>query len=195
MKTKINKLNLPTRLLWIDLEMTGLDFKKDLIVEIATIVTDFDFKIIASYEARLKHDKNKLKELFEANSWYNDEFPENRDYFLNIPSDAKSSEQVEADLIKFVAQHFGNQPAILAGNSIHSDRGFIKQYWPAFDAKLHYRMLDVSSWKLVMNAKFGVEFEKQSNHRALDDIKASIAELECYLKWFDGHDVVLAEEE
>jgi oligoribonuclease len=195
MKSGINKAAVPTRLLWVDLEMTGLDYRKDLIVEIAAIVTDFDFKIIASYEARVKHDKNKLTELFRANSWYSDQFPENRDYFLNIPSGAKSSKQIEADLVKFVDQYFGSEPAILAGNSIHSDRSFIKQYWPMLDSKLHYRMLDVSSWKLVMNAKFGVEFEKQSNHRAFDDIKASIAELEDYLKWFNGHDVVLAEEE
>ncbi|HUY53294.1 MAG TPA: oligoribonuclease [Candidatus Dormibacteraeota bacterium] len=195
MKSKINKAAIPTRLLWVDLEMTGLDYKKDLIIEVAAIVTDFDFKIVANYEARIRHDKDQLIKLFKANSWYSDQFPQNRDYFLNIPSDAKSSEQVEVDLVEFVYRYFGNEPAVLAGNSIHADRGFIKQYWPIFDTKLHYRMLDVSAWKLVMNTKFGVEFDKQSDHRALGDIKSSIAELEYYLAWFGSHNVASPEME
>jgi oligoribonuclease len=180
----IDKPALPTKILWVDLEMTGLNPKKDLIVEIAAEVTDFNFKILDSYQARIKHDKNKLLKLFKANPWYQNEFPKNQETFLNNLDQALSSKIVEKQLIKFVKDNFGSQPAILAGNSIHADRGFIKQYWPTFDSKLHYRMLDVSSWKLVMNSKFNFEVEKDSNHRALDDIHASITELQSYLNWF-----------
>ena len=69
-------------------------------------------------------------------------------------------------------------------NSIHSDSKFIHRWWPALDLKLHYRMLDVSAWKVLMQGKFGVEYEKKEVHRAFDDIQASIAELQYYLEWF-----------
>ncbi|HEY5268131.1 MAG TPA: oligoribonuclease [Candidatus Saccharimonadales bacterium] len=176
---------IPTKLLWVDLEMTGLDSQKDLILEVAVKITDFDFKVLANYEARVKHDKNKLIELFKANTWYRDQFPENQDIFLNNLDDAKDSKIVEAELIELVGHYFADEPAILAGNSIHADRGFIKNYWPTLDSKLNYRMLDVSSWKIVMNSKYHLEFEKNSNHRALDDIQASISELQFYLNWFN----------
>jgi len=181
----IDKTAIPTKLLWVDLEMTGLNPKKDLVVEIAAEVTDFNFKILDSYEARIKHDKNKLHELFKANPWYQNEFPKNQQTFLNNLDKATMSTIVEKQLIEFVKHNFGSEPAILAGNSIQTDRSFIKQYWPTLDSKLHYRMLDVSSWKLVMNSKFNFEFEKDSNHRAFDDIHASIAELQSYLNWFE----------
>src|ERR1019366_1980883 len=93
----------------------------------------------------------------------------------------------EEELINFLSSHFGSEPAILAGNSIHTDRTFIKQYFPKFDLKLHYRMVDVSSWKVIMNSKFGVVFDKDATHRAFDDIQASIAELQFYLDWFNKH--------
>jgi oligoribonuclease len=75
----------------------------------------------------------------------------------------------------------------LAGNSIHNDRGFIKQWMPNLDLLLHYRMLDVSSWKLVMQSRYQVSFDKPEVHRAFDDIQASIAELDFYLDWFKQH--------
>ena len=89
---------------------------------------------------------------------------------------------VEQELIELVEKHFGAEPAILAGNSIHSDRAFIKKYMPALDLKLHYRMLDVTTLKIIMQGKFGYEYEKEAPHRAFDDIQASIAELQHYLE-------------
>jgi oligoribonuclease len=182
----IDKEALPTKFLWVDLEMTGLDPTRDLILEVAAEVTDLDFKTLASYEARVKHDKKKVAELLQANIWYR-EVPENRDDFLNNLESGKTSELVESELIDFVTKHFGNEPAILAGNSIHNDRNFIKSYWPSLDLKLHYRMLDVSAWKIVMESKYGLKFEKKGAHRAFDDIQASIAELQYYLDWFNSH--------
>jgi oligoribonuclease len=77
---------------------------------------------------------------------------------------------------------FGDEPAVLAGNSIHNDRIFIKKWWPEVEALLHYRMLDVTTLKIIMQGKYGYEFEKNDAHRAFDDIQASIAELQHYLE-------------
>jgi oligoribonuclease len=87
-------------------------------------------------------------------------------------------------MIELLKEHFGNEPAVLAGNSIYNDRMFIKQWMPSLDLKLHYRMLDVSAWKVFMQGRFGVSFKKPEVHRAFEDIQGSIAELEYYLNWF-----------
>jgi len=172
---------IPTKLLWIDLEMTGLDPKKDPIIEVAAEVTDFDFKTLGTYESLVKQPQKVVEERMQANVWWKD-YPENRDNFLkNIPL-APSSDQVEKELIAFVEKHFGSEPAILAGNSIHNDKKFIESWWPGLDLKLHYRMLDVSSLKIIMQGQGRGEYAKKDVHRAFDDIQASIAELQFYME-------------
>lgn len=183
----IDKHALPTKLLWIDLEMTGLDTDKDVILEIAAEITDFEFKTLASYEARVQHRRELVIERMSKNLWWKD-FPDNRDDFVNKLDQGKPLHQVEQELIDLLRSQFGNEPAILAGNSIHNDRNFIKRWWPEFDLKLHYRMLDVSSLKVFMQGKYGVEFEKREVHRAFDDIQASIAELQYYIEWLRKQD-------
>ncbi len=177
---------IPTKLLWVDLEMTGLDPIKDVILEIAAEITDMDFKTLESYEARIKQKREVVAERMQKNNWWAD-FPANRDEFLNNLERGKPLGGVEQELIALVNKHFGNEPAILAGNSIWNDRMFIKRYWLALDLKLHYRMLDVSAWKVVMQGKYGVNYEKTNSHRAFDDIQASIAELQHYLDWFKSN--------
>jgi len=178
-----DKNAVPTKLFWVDLEMTGLDPAKDLILEVASEITDFNFKTLASYEARVKQPREAVVERMQQNIWWK-EFPANRDEFLNKLGDGKTSKQVEQELIEFVTAQFGDESAVLAGNSIHNDRQFIKVAWPSLDLKLHYRMLDVSSFKILMQGKYGVTYEKKDVHRAFDDIQASIAELQHYLDWF-----------
>ncbi len=173
----------PTKLLWVDLEMTGLEPAKDVILEVAAEVTDFNFKTLASYEACIKHRREVVLNRMQQNIWWKD-FPENRDEFVQKLEQGKPLHKVEQELIALVEAEFGHEPAVLAGNSIHNDRNFIKQWWPALDLKLHYRMLDVSSFKVLMQGKYGVEYEKKDVHRAFDDIQASIAELQDYLEYF-----------
>lgn len=178
----IDKQAIPTKVLWVDLEMTGLDAEQDVILEVAAEITDFNFKTLASYEACVRQPKDLVVDRMQKNNWWAS-YPENRDEFVRKLEQGKPSQQVEQELIALVEQEFGSEPAILGGNSIHNDRNFIKQWWPALDLKLHYRMLDVSSLKIFMQGKYGVQFEKKEVHRAFDDIQASIAELQYYLEW------------
>jgi oligoribonuclease len=179
----INKNAVPTKLLWVDLEMTGLNPAKDVILEVAAEITDFKFKTLASYETIVQQDKQIVVDRMQKNIWWKD-YPENRDEFVRKMDEGKPSQQVEAELVELVEQQFGAEPAVLAGNSIHNDRAFIRQWWPQLDLKLHYRMLDVSAWKVFMQGRHDVKFEKKEVHRAFDDIQASIAELQHYLEWF-----------
>lgn len=170
------------RILWIDLEMTGLDPQKDPILEVAAIITDWDFKEIATYEGIVKAEELTLQERLVANAVFWDANPASRDGLLKQNADGKSLEIIEDELLAFVDKHFeAGKPVLLAGNSIHMDRRFIVAQWPRLDAKLHYRMLDVSSWKVVFENKFHKKFAKPEEHRALGDIRGSIMELQYYL--------------
>jgi oligoribonuclease len=179
----IDKNVVATKLLWVDLEMTGLDSQDDVILEIAAEVTDFNFKTLASYEAVINHPEEKLAVM---NEWAANQHAisglTNR-----VREEGKPEQDVIHELVGFIQAQFGDEPAILAGNSIHNDRTFIKRWWPEVEELLHYRMLDVSAWKILMQGKYGVQFDKKDVHRAFDDIQASIAELQFYLAWFNDH--------
>ena len=171
----------PEKILWVDLEMTGLNPTKDRILEVAAIVTDWDFNELGRFESGVGHDPAALKLLMDANSWAQDH-PELTETLLKQSSESQPEEFVQAKLEEFINKHFeADEPALLAGNSIHMDRQFIRHWWPEVEKHLHYRMLDVSAWKVVMIGKYGTEYEKLEKHRALDDIRESIDELEFYL--------------
>ena len=181
METKKRNVR-PTRILWLDLEMTGLSAEKDLILEVAAIVTDWNFKEVATYEGVIKNSPRLLKKRLALNSSFWDANPDSRDGLLKQNQDGKNLKQIEKEIINFIEDNFkAGVPVLLAGNSIHMDRRFIVAKWPKFDAKLHYRMLDVSAWKVVFDGKYKVRFAKPDNHRALDDIRGSILELKYYL--------------
>lgn len=173
----IDKSLKATKLLWIDLEMTGLNPEKDRIIEVAVEVTDFDFKTLASYEAVISQSKKVLKRM---NEW-SDRQHKASGLTERVKKEGRDEKEVARELVGFIKAEFGKEPAVLAGNSIHNDRAFIKAWWPEVDEILHYRMLDVSSFKILMQTKYGVTFAKKDVHRAFDDIQASIAELQYYI--------------
>lgn len=179
--TEVKKVT-PTKLLWVDLEMTGLDPNKDVVLEIAAVITDFNFTSMAEYKAVVKHPEAVLTTMNEWSQRQHDK----SGLTDRCRNEGVSEAQVIQDVVALVQQHFGDEPAVLAGNSIHSDRGFIKVHWPQVDRLLHYRMLDVTSLKVLMQGKYGIEFAKKESHRADDDIIESIAELEYYLEWLKG---------
>ena len=173
----------PKRILWVDLEMTGLDPTHDEILEIGAIVTDWDFKPLTTYEGVVRHDETKLKNLLDRNAEFWNENPEARRGLESQNAHGKPLAEIEQEIIAFCEQWLdGEQKILLAGNSVHQDRRFIDQWWPKLSEKLHYRMLDVSAWKVVFEGKYGKKFAKPEAHRALDDIKGSIDELEYYAK-------------
>lgn len=170
----------PKYILWVDLEMTGLDPAVDRILEVAAIVTDWDFNEIATYEAVKKVGPNLMKTRMQGSFW--DENAEVRDALMAQNAGGKNGRVVENELLEFIDKHIGKEDKVLlAGNSIHQDRRFIVNEWSRLDARLHYRMLDVSAWKVVFEGKFKKSFKKAEAHRALEDIRGSIAELKYYL--------------
>ena len=170
------------KILWVDLEMTGLDANTDLILEVAAIATDWNFSELATYEGIVKGEELTLQERLRANAVFWDANPVARDGLLAQNESGKDLLAIEDELLAFIATHFNaDVPVLLGGNSIHMDRRFITAQWPRLDARLHYRMLDVSAWKVVFNGKFKKVFAKPEEHRALGDIRGSIQELQYYL--------------
>lgn len=179
-KENIDKSLPPTKFLWMDLEMTGLDTSKHRILEVAIEVTDLDFKTLASYEAVIKQDEDILVNM---DTWSLEQH-ELSGLTERVRQQGREEKEVIHEIVGFISAQFVDEPAVLAGNSIHNDRAFIKAQWPAIEDLLHYRMLDVSSYKVLLQAKYQLEFKKKGLHRASDDIQASIAELQYYLEWF-----------
>lgn len=172
------------KLLWVDLEMTGLDPVEDRILEVAAIATDWDFHEIATYEAAKKVGPNLVAKRMKAAPDFWDRFPEVRDALVaqNNSDAAKNGRTVENELLEFIDKHFdADDRVLLAGNSIHQDRKFIDNEWSRLAERLHYRMLDVSAWKVVFDGKYKKRFAKPDNHRAIEDIRGSIEELKYYL--------------
>lgn len=164
------------RLFWIDLEMTGLDVEKEVVIEAAVIVTDIQLAEIDTYETVIRQPQSYL----DAMDAWNTEHHGKSGLTARVPT-GREPNLVEDDLIALVAKHFA-APAVIAGNSIAQDRLFINRHFPRFASKLHYRMLDVTAWKVIMDARFGIRFEKKKAHRALDDIRESLDEMRFYLR-------------
>jgi oligoribonuclease len=166
-------------LLWVDLEMTGLSPEKDRILEVAAIATDWDFEEFETYTAVVKVSEKLMRERMVGEFWEKNKA--SYDALIEQNASGLPAKQVEAELLDFVARNFGEE-VYLAGNSIHQDRKFIEREWPELNAKLHYRMLDVSAWKIYFENAMHRKFAKPENHRALDDIRGSIEELKWYRK-------------
>lgn len=165
-------------LLWLDMEMTGLDVEIERVIEVAALVTDMDFNVVDTYHAVLNQPQVFIDNMDDWNRKHH------RDSGLvaKIPT-GRDPNEVDRELKELTNKHFGKERAILCGNSIFQDRKFIDMYFPEFAPTLHYRMLDVTSWKIIMNEKYNVEYQKRDSHRALDDIRESIEELKAFLKY------------
>lgn len=167
------------KLLWIDMEMTGLEPDIERVIEVAAIVTDLDFKALDTYHSVIKQPTAFLENMDDWNTKHHTE----SGLLAKVPF-GREPEDVENDLCEMIARHFSpNERPVLAGNSIFQDRKFIDLYFKKLAKLLHYRMMDVTAWKIIMNAKYHVEYQKRDSHRALDDIQESIEELKTFLKF------------
>lgn len=164
-------------LFWIDLEMTGLDDVSDHILEVAVMITDLDFNTIAEYDQVVFQPKEVLDAM---NDWCKDHH--GKSGLTAVVPSGKPLPEVEKDLLELAKKYFKpSDRIVLVGNSVGNDKRFIDRYMPAFAQKLHYRLVDVSSFKEIYREKYGIKFDKKNAHRALGDIAESIAELKHYL--------------
>lgn len=165
-------------LLWLDMEMTGLDVEKEVPIEVAALVSNWDLNPLEEYHTVIRQPQKYLDAMDDWNRKHHGE----SGLTALIPS-GKDPEVVDRELAELAKKHFAGESAILAGNSIGQDRLFIRRYLPQFEATLHYRMLDVTAWKVIFNGRYGKKFKKKEGHRALDDIHESLAELKFYLSF------------
>ena len=169
------------RIVWIDLEMTGLDPDRHVIVEVAALVTDAELNILdEGIDLVIHASDDELAEM--------DDFVTNMHDSSGLTEQIKAStvtlEEAEETVLEFVEKHCADIRPPLAGNSIATDRTFIRTYMPRLDERLHYRMIDVSTIKELTRRWFPKAYYNQPDkglaHRALADIVESIRELDYY---------------
>lgn len=170
------------RIVWVDLEMTGLDPSRHVIVEVAALVTDAELNIIDEGVDLVVHATDA--ELAEMDDFVTQMHSDNG-LLDDIKASTVSIEEAEGAVLELVDKHCDPaHPAPLAGNSIATDRTFIKAQMPRLDAALHYRMIDVSTVKELSRRWFPKAYfnqpQKGMAHRALADIVESIRELDYY---------------
>ena len=167
-------------LVWIDMEMSGLDPENDRILEIATVVTDSRLNVLAEGPSLIVHQAPEV--LARMDEWNVSHHTESG-LVDRVVTSSISEAMAEAETLAFVAQFVGSRQSPLCGNTIGQDRRFLVRYMPELEAYLHYRSIDVSTVKeLAMRWRPSImaSVKKRSRHRALDDIRESIDELKVY---------------
>jgi oligoribonuclease len=172
--------SLAGNLVWIDLEMTGLDPEAEVIIEIATIVTDSSLNLIAEGPAlAIQAPKDKLDGMDEWNQTHHAA----SGLLKRVRNSPISTTEAEAQTLAFLEAHVARNSAPLCGNSVWQDRRFLARYMPTLEGYLHYRLVDVSSLKELVRRwrpELLAGFKKKNAHTALADIRESIDELRFY---------------
>ena len=173
-----------TNLIWIDLEMTGLDTVNDQIIEIATIVTDEHLNEVASGpELVIRQTKDVMDGMDDWNTRQHGD----SGLTARVLESTTSMREAEVLTLKFLRTHVRPGKSPMCGNSICQDRRFLARLMPELEAYFHYRNLDVSALKILAQRwapEVAAGYSKDSSHRALDDIRDSIAELAWYRQSF-----------
>ncbi len=174
----------PQHLIWIDLEMTGLNPDTDVIIEIATIVTDKDLNILAEGPVLAIHQSDSV--LAAMDDW-NQKHHGQSGLIERVRASSIDVAEAERLTLEFLKQWVPEKKSPICGNSIGQDRRFLCRYMPTLEAYFHYRNLDVSTLKELAarwapNLKDG--FSKQTKHQALEDVIESIEELRYYREHF-----------
>jgi len=170
-------------LIWIDLEMTGLDPNKERIIEIATLVTDSDLNILAEGPNLVISQPIEFIDGM-------DEWNQNQHGSSGLIEEVKNSnvtiQVAEIDTLEFISKYVGEKVSPMCGNTVSHDRRFLSKYMPRLESYFNYRHIDVSSFKeaAVRWMNEAQVYEKKGSHRALGDIKESVAELKFYKELF-----------
>ena len=170
-------------LVWIDLEMTGLNPQKDKILEVATVVTDSHLEVLADGPVLAIHQTEEV--LAEMDAW-NQKHHRESGLLDRVRQSNITCRQAELETLTFIKQWVGNRVSPMCGNSVWHDRRFLARFMPELEAYFHYRNIDVSTlkelaWRWAPDLP---QFAKECHHIALDDIRESIAELKHYSDCF-----------
>jgi len=174
----------PNNLIWIDLEMSGLDTTEDVIIEIATVVTDSELNPLAEGPVHAIHQSDEI--LNGMDEW-NTRQHGSSGLTERVKNSTVNEAEAERQTIEFLRQYVPAKASPMCGNSICQDRRFLARCMPELEAYFHYRNLDVSSLKELAKRwapSVFKGFSKQSSHLALDDIRDSIDELKYYREHF-----------
>ena len=170
-------------LVWIDLEMTGLDPETEKIIEVATLVTDSDLNLIAEGPNLII---SQSKELLDSMDEWNQNQHGSSGLIQEVIKSDITEQIAEIETLDFISKYVGEKASPMCGNTVSHDRRFLSKYMPRLEAYFNYRHIDVSSFKEVavrwMNE--AQVYEKKGSHRALGDIKESLEELRFYKKLF-----------
>ncbi len=173
-----------THMVWIDLEMSGLDPDRDRILEVALVVTDKDLETVAEGPVLVVHQPDAV---LDAMDNWNKSTHGKSGLIDKVKASLLSEAQVEAQMLAFMEQHVPKRTSPMCGNSICQDRRFLARYMPQLESYFHYRNLDVSTLKeLASRWRPGLKdgFKKANNHTALADIYESIGEMKYYREHF-----------
>jgi oligoribonuclease len=168
------------RLVWVDMEMSGLLPETDRILEIAMIVTDGDLNIVAEGPVLVVHQEDAVLDRMDA---WNKGTHGRSGLIDKVKASTLSEADVEAACLEFLKQHVKSSISPMCGNTIHQDRRFMNRYMPKLEAYFHYRNIDVSSIKELCKRwqpEIAKGFSKQQAHTALADIIESVEELRYY---------------
>ena len=174
----------PQNLIWIDLEMTGLDPERDRIIEMATIITDSDLNVLAEGPVIAVHQSDEV--LAGMDDW-NTRTHGQSGLTQRVRESRIDEAQAQAQTLAFIEQWVPRGKSPICGNSIGQDRRFLVRYMPQLEDYFHYRNLDVSTLKELASRWAPAvrdSFVKTGTHQAMDDIRESIAELRHYREHF-----------
>jgi oligoribonuclease len=168
-------------LVWIDMEMSGLDVERERILEIATILTDDSLRVIATGPNLVVHQPDEV--LAAMDNWNRTHHGESG-LIDRVRASKVTEREAEEETLRFIEDYCEPGLCPLAGNSVWQDRRFLAKYMPRLDAFLHYRIIDVSTIKELARRWYPDRLReatpKVSSHRAMDDIRESIQELRFY---------------
>jgi len=168
-------------IVWMDMEMTGLDPETERILEVAVLVTDQELNVVAEGPNLVVHQPEAVLSAMDA--WNTTHHGESG-LLTRVRESTVDEAQASGALLDFLGEHTQKKKAPLAGNSIHQDRRFVARYLPEVEDWLHYRNIDVSTIKELARRwypqQYGDRPPKKGSHRAMDDLLESIAELKYY---------------